>query len=365
MQGVTHRHLSDHLSELVEATLEDLVKSQCILVEDDEISPLNLGMISAYYYINYVTIEAFSLSLKPKTKIRGLLEIISAASEFDDIPIRHHEDATLRKIYDFVDVKVDNPNFNDPHFKSNILLQAHFSRLQLPPDLESDQRILLERIIRLLQACVDVISTNGWLNPALATMELSQMCVQAMWDRDSPLKQIPHLTQKMLEDLAENNVKEVFDLMEMSDEKRAKIFEELDKPRMSNVAKFVNRYPNITVEYSAPEKTIQGQSCSVSISLEREQEGEVGPVIAPYFPIEKDEGWWLVIGDPKSKYLLAIKRVHFQSKYELSLDFKPEISGKQELVLYFMCDSYIGVDQEFEFTVDVEAAENEEDAMSE
>jgi pre-mRNA-splicing helicase BRR2 len=57
LQGVTHRHLSDHLSELVENTLSDLEQSKCISIEDDiDCVPLNLGMIAAYYYINYTTI---------------------------------------------------------------------------------------------------------------------------------------------------------------------------------------------------------------------------------------------------------------------------------------------------------------------
>ena len=43
--GVTHRHLSDHMSELVEQTLNDLEQSKCISIEDDiDTSPLNLGM---------------------------------------------------------------------------------------------------------------------------------------------------------------------------------------------------------------------------------------------------------------------------------------------------------------------------------
>lgn len=57
LQGVTHRHLSDHLSELVENTLQDLEQSKCISVEEEmDCVPLNLGMIAAYYYINYTTI---------------------------------------------------------------------------------------------------------------------------------------------------------------------------------------------------------------------------------------------------------------------------------------------------------------------
>ena len=34
--------------------------SQCISVEDDmDVAPLNLGMIAAYYYINYTTIGQY------------------------------------------------------------------------------------------------------------------------------------------------------------------------------------------------------------------------------------------------------------------------------------------------------------------
>ncbi len=51
-QGMSHRHLSDHLSDLVENTLADLERSRVIAVEDEmDLSALNLGMIAAYYYI--------------------------------------------------------------------------------------------------------------------------------------------------------------------------------------------------------------------------------------------------------------------------------------------------------------------------
>lgn len=57
LTGMSHRHLSDHLSELVENTLHDLEQSKCISIEDElDVAPLNLGMIAAYYYINYTTI---------------------------------------------------------------------------------------------------------------------------------------------------------------------------------------------------------------------------------------------------------------------------------------------------------------------
>ena len=54
-------------------------------------------------------------------------------------------------------------------------------------------------MIRLIQACVDVLSSNRWLNPALTAMELSQMITQAMWNKDSALKQLPHFTSDSIQ----------------------------------------------------------------------------------------------------------------------------------------------------------------------
>jgi pre-mRNA-splicing helicase BRR2 len=42
-----------------------------IAIEDEmDLEALNLGMIAAYYYISYTTIELFSSSLTAKTKLK-------------------------------------------------------------------------------------------------------------------------------------------------------------------------------------------------------------------------------------------------------------------------------------------------------
>jgi pre-mRNA-splicing helicase BRR2 len=122
LQGVTHRHISDALSELVENTLKDLENSHCIAIQEqddgnDRTEPLNLGMIAAYYYITYTTIELFSLSLRQKTKLRALLEIITNASEFNDVPIRQKEDVTLKKLSERLPNQMKNQKWSDPHVK--------------------------------------------------------------------------------------------------------------------------------------------------------------------------------------------------------------------------------------------------------
>merc|ERR1712112_348703 len=337
LAGVTYRHLSDHLSEMVESTLSELEHSKCISIEDDmDTAPLNLGMIAAYYYINYTTIELFSMSLNSKTKIRGLIEIISAAAEYEELSIRHGEDSLLRNLATRLPNKLQSSKFNDPHVKANLLLQAHMSRMQLSAELQQDTETILGKAIRLIQACVDVLSSNGWLSPAIAAMELAQMVSQAMWSKDSYLRQLPHFTKELIDSCLEKGVESVFDIMEMEDEDRNKLLNMSDI-QMADVARFCNRYPNIELTYDVLDKEglASGQTVNIEVKLERE------------------EGWWVVIGDSKTNSLLSIKRLTLQQKAKFKLDFVAPRAGQYSYSLYFKSDSYMGCDQEYKFNLDI------------
>ena len=182
------------------------------------------------------------MSLTEKTKLKGLLEIVSSAVEFEDIPIRHHEDVILRKIYDRVPVKLSSVDFSSPNFKTNVLLQAHFSRIQLTADLASDQILVLERVVKLLSACVDVMSSEGYIN-ALKAMDMTQMVVQAVWDSDSHLKQIPHFSTAVTQRCIEKEVTSVYDVTDLDDEPRDQLLQ-MDAKQMRDVARFCNAYPS-------------------------------------------------------------------------------------------------------------------------
>lgn len=193
LASTTHEGLSNYMSDLVETTLRDLGEFKIIDFDEDDgtVAPHNAAMIGAYYNISYVTMQTFLLSLNGRTKLKGILEIVTSATEFESIQVRRHEERLLRRIHDRVPVKMSQPVYDSPHFKAFVLLQAHFSRMQLPIDLAKDQEVLLSRVLGLLSAAIDILSSDGHLN-AINAMEMSQMVVQAMWDRDSPLKQIPH-----------------------------------------------------------------------------------------------------------------------------------------------------------------------------
>lgn len=382
LTDTTHEGLSTHLSELVETTLKDLAEAKIIELdeEDDTVSPLNAAMIAAYYNISFITMQTFLLSLTGRTKLKGILEIVTSATEFESIQIRRHEDNILRRIYDRVPVKMAQPAYESPHFKAFVLLQAHFSRMHLPADLGKDQEIILSKVLNLLSGCVDVLSSDGHLN-AMNAMEISQMVVQAMWDRDSPLMQIPHFSPEVVKAAngsgyvshkastphqaftdMQYSIKDVFDFMEAMDPAENKDYEKLikrlglDNKQLAQAASFTNKYPTIDLEFELEDKDdiTAGLPAYIKIKIEREMDEEEEPdatVHAPFYPQKKMENWWLVVGDEKTKSLLAIKRVTMARKLEMRLEYVVPTPGENELKLYLMSDSYMGVDQDPSFTI--------------
>lgn len=164
------------------------------------------------------------------------------------------------------------------------MLQAHLSRLQLGPELQGDTENILFKAIRLVQACVDVLSSNGWLSPAVAAMELAQMVTQAMWSKDSYLKQLPHFSADIIKRCTDAKIETVFDIMELEDDDRTKLLQ-LSEAQMADVARFCNRYPNIEMNFEVVDKDRihSGSTVNVVVNLEREDE-VTGPVIAPFYP---------------------------------------------------------------------------------
>jgi pre-mRNA-splicing helicase BRR2 len=400
LEGRTHQHVSDHLSDLVEQTAEELSEAQCLRIGADgmALKPLNLGMIAAYYDVRHTTVELFASSLAPRTKLRGVLQILSAAAEFDDLEVRPSEHGVLARLARHLPQKVSVAGAGGtgvgtrvgPHFKANVLLQAHFGRLKVASAaMRADQRRVVGTSVVLLRAMVDVVSSSGWLRPALAAMELAQMVVQARWSWDHPLLQIPHFDRAMLERCEAHNrrvessksasasgkshnrngqgddddddgddddgpqtVETVFDLLEIDDDVRNDLLR-LPPTLLSDVAVFCNAFPTIEVEHRVTTRADEiraGEPVELAVRLEREPDEESdeeeahpataarGPgghkrpvaaeavqAVAPRYPKAKAEGWWIVVGSVADNSLLSIKRAAVPA--EGVADFRMEFAA--------------------------------------
>eukprot|EP01017_Pseudomicrothorax_dubius_P017061 TRINITY_DN1937_c0_g1_i1.p1 TRINITY_DN1937_c0_g1~~TRINITY_DN1937_c0_g1_i1.p1 ORF type:complete len:194 (+),score=66.60 TRINITY_DN1937_c0_g1_i1:51-632(+) len=176
-------------------------------------------------------------------------------------------------------------------------------------------------------------------------MQMSQMVVQAMWITDSPLLQLPYFTKEKAQKFKEEGVEDVTDFINMDDEPRLRLLG-LPSASVQEIADACNHFPSFVVKHAFTAAILAGKPTVLQVVLERE--GEENPpafVHAPYFPKEKEEFWWLVLGDPKVNKLAAIKRVSVGRTLKVDLKFTAPDPGTYEYALYFVCDSYIGFDQ--------------------
>lgn len=379
LQGTSNVHISEFLSEMVETVMGDLEESKCIKISDDgEISPLNLGMIAAYYYIQYKTVDIIASSVTPKTKIRGVLEILSHSWEFSSLPLRYGEEKTIKMLARTQPHGVPDLPY-DAHMKTLVLLQCYFSRTSISADLRVDQQSILKEAPKLVQAIVDVISSHGWLKPALAAMELSQMIIQGLWNKDNVLKQIPHFTDEIVKRCLSYNgeepIESVYDILSLDDKVREDLLR-LPNDKMADVAIFCNNYPNVEVSYKVEndDDITAGDPVQIVVNLDREIDdeemseeelAEVGTVSAPLYPYEKKEGWWVVVGDTSSNTLHALKRVNLVRSQKVVLEFlAPDEAGDYSLTLFCMSDCYLGCDQEYTINISVAQGEDDDDEDS-
>lgn len=401
--------ISDYLSELVESTLADLERARCVAVADLDVRALNLGIIAAYYGVAYTTVELFSTALTARTRVRGLLEILAAAAEYDAVPVRPHEGPALRRAAlhlpcpipalarcghgsgsgsgsgnkggngngnpngdDNLDENETTASLKDPHVKAHILLQAHLTRTALPPELQSDQRAVLRETPRLLRALVDVVGNSGWLAPALAAMELSQLVAQALWQSDSVLKQLPHFDDAAVARCAAHGVASVYELLDLDAAARADVLAGLGAREIRDVAAVCNDYPSVDLQYALsvdPAAVLAPRApVAVRVTLTHpDDDGDdsapfaVAPVHAPFFPQERFEEWWLVVGEQRANALVSIKRLALARRAQTAqLDFVlPDQPGAHDFTIILMSDSYLGCDQEYHFTLTVGPAKSE------
>lgn len=83
-----------------------------------------------------------------------------------------------------------------------------------------------------------------------------------------------------------------------------------------------------------------------TINLKRLNRAKQQKVLISHFPKSKDASYFLIIGNPETNDILAIKRVSFNRFTSKNVTIAlPQNFMTQKLELHLMCDSYIGLDQ--------------------
>ncbi|KAL6488712.1 hypothetical protein MHYP_G00024530 [Metynnis hypsauchen] len=408
LDDTSHETINKFLSNLVERSLRDLECSYCMEIQEDErtIEPLTYGRIASYYYLKHQTVRMFKERLKPELPVHELLTILTDAEEYAELPVRHNEDQLNSELAQRLPLQVNPHSYDSAHTKTHLLLQAHFSRAQVPcSDYITDTKTVLDNAIRICQAMLDVAANEGWLVSALSICNLVQMIVQARWLHDSSLLTLPHIEQRNLYLFRRWSSRggqgggrgyqgpiEVLPELMAACEGREEIFtamvrEELQPQQISQAWVFLTHLPVVEVSLSVKgwwegceEQTERALSTGITnireqsswlpvhadqeyvlqVSLQRLNMGQQRRrqdtrAHAPRFPKPKDEGWFLVLGEVEKKELLAVKRVgYIRNRSVASVAFfTPEQTRKCIYTLYLMSDSYLGLDQQYDIHLNV------------
>ncbi|KAI8053409.1 Sec63 Brl domain-containing protein [Syncephalis plumigaleata] len=397
--------VNQYLSRLIDTSLDELKKSGCVDVETDEetivsagvkhsdhmLQPTELGRIASFYYLQHTTMRIFKQRLvSDSIDEEELLRILCDAAEYDELPVRHNEDITNRDMAEHLPLRVITHDFDSPHTKAFLLLQAHLLHRALPvADYATDTISVLDQSVRILQALIDVAAELGYLNVGLRAMHLLQCIKQARgWD-DSTLRCLPPLDdQSIVEQLNQHSIGSLAELLELPTSKLDKLLTSIQQQNLIEpVQRSLTALPIMSVELSMPDSVCVNSLIQIRVTLERlfypqqrQHRGKSpnnvtsvsehkqkydGRAYTPHFPKVQYESWWLLLGDIEQDDVMALKRVNFQqerfegrpptgTRQSSTLCLQaPETPGNYEFTLFIISDGYLGLDQQIPVTLTI------------
>ncbi|PPJ51471.1 hypothetical protein CBER1_09233 [Cercospora berteroae] len=367
---------SDYMIEMVDKSLNELAESKCItIMPNGDIDPTPLGKIMSYYYLSHKTIRTLTEHAKPTATFEDVLGWMCRATEYDELPVRHNEDLINAELSKNLPIDAEKLGLVmwDPHVKAHLLLQAHFSRIDLPiSDYVGDQNSVLDQAIRILQASIDVLTELGYLQSCKMMMTLLQCVKSGRWPDDGPLAIFPGVgpekeKKRILGDSARPKT-----LIEATTCERGVIGSALAQvglpnPSFGRVSKPLGQLPQIRIGVS----DVNALGLSVHLSRLNTVQDKEYRIYAPRYPKPQTEGYFLIVHDAANGEIYAMKRVNWPSndrggkgrgagtnaagskpttKSSVSL---PESDVERKIRVVVVSDAYIGMEWVVEEDVEV------------
>jgi len=221
-----------------------------------------LDTTQLYYYFFHKT---------PHMMLRRVLMVLAASLEFE----RGHNHEIVERPTDNAEIpqlmkSLPNLGINNKEkplcfgysVKARALLFAHLSRIPLPKHtLHQDRLYIIKKCPYLIQEMVSCLSQLILLAhagriarlPSLDTVESTMKCsalvVQALWDKASPLLQLPHVEEDMLKHFysKRRNIKSLKQLAMMGDEDRRSLLRSLTDDQYKDLMKVLAGFPQLSV----------------------------------------------------------------------------------------------------------------------
>ena len=354
---------NDFMVELVDSSFGELAESGCIALHSNgDVDSTPLGKIMSYYYLSHKTIRHLLKHAKRDASFEDVLSWVCGATEFDELPVRHNEDlinAELSKNLPLNAELLGLPMW-DPHVKAFLLLQAYFSRIDLPiSDYVGDQNSVLDQSIRIVQASIDVLTELSYLSSCILMTTLLQCIKSARWPHDGPLSILPGVEPEKEQQRAAKGNSQLHSLAKIHNLPKVALSQALTtlgipSPAQPQVEKVIKILPQLQINI------IDTSALSLTVSIARLNTA-VQPdyrIYAPKYPKPQSEGFFLIVADAANDEVLALKRVNWPPAEKRSgqvnkpttrsiVKLSPETVERKVNVLV-ISDAYVGMDWRME-----------------
>ena len=310
---------NDYMISMVDKSLKQLSESGCVdLHSNGDVDSTALGKIMSYYYLSHRTIRHLLLHATPNATFGQALSWMCGATEFDELPVRHNEDLINTELSAHLplDASMLGLPMHDPHVKAFLLLQAYFSRIDLPiSDYVGDQNSVLDQSIRIVQASIDVFTELGHLSTCMQFMTLLQCIKSARWPEDGPLSIVPGVdvdNERARIQAGNSEPSEMNQIPTLSKQSLAIALNTLQVPTAirPQVEKVIDMLPNVNIDVT--NTTALGLTTTLT-RLNAHPSPEYR-IYAPKYPKPQSEGFFVVVADVAKDEVLALKRVNWPSK---------------------------------------------------
>lgn len=371
--------------------------------------------------IRHASMSMFFREMKENCGMKRIVEMLAGAAEFSmDVKIRPTDETALKELVTKLE-GYKNPNGENyerpkkntqlPAVKAHALLYCHFHRI--PVDnigLKTDQEYIVNKAAQLVLGMLQIALARQWLLPAISCMNISQFLVQAVWDRSSPLFQLPFISPEIIRHstMGKRPIKNIADLLDMSEGERRSFLKNLNDEEYQELLNVAQTFPIVRV--NAVTFRILGQehitpggliTCQVMLNLEypsidskdaiSDSEGEgktkvieedvqtfefdedgnliddptkkrfgvdttPRPIYSPYFPAIKRPYWWVGLSNRNNTNLITqpIKVTDLIDRKTVTLQLPaPPRPMNVTIRLFIKSDSLLGADieKEVSFTV--------------
>ncbi|TKA59242.1 hypothetical protein B0A49_13373 [Cryomyces minteri] len=305
---------NDYMVEMVDKSLAELAESGCITIHTNgDVDSTPMGKIMSYYYLSHKTMRHLTKHAKRNASFEDVLSMMCCATEYDELPVRHNEDLINAELSNNLPLKADKMGLPmwDPHVKAFLLLQAHFSRIDLPiSDYVGDQNSVLDQSIRIVQASIDVLTELGYSSSCSMMMTLLQCVKSARWPDDGPLSIFPGVDVGAEHHRTRTLKSPPASLIEATTLPR-KVLEtalkQVDVPptTQARILKALTALPQLKLNvFDVTSRSLVVGLARLNPAADREHR-----MYAPRFPKPQTEGFFVVVSDAAKDEIVALKRV--------------------------------------------------------